>query len=125
MTLKLVIDMNLSPAWVPVLADAGIEAVHWADLGRPDAADRVLFSWAREHGHVVFTHDLDFGAMLALTAARSPSVFQFRTQDVSPAALAARAIAALRRFERELLAGALVVVDERRERVRLLPLAGP
>ncbi|MCX8016903.1 MAG: DUF5615 family PIN-like protein [Rhodocyclaceae bacterium] len=122
MMLRLLIDMNLSPAWVPVLAAAGFEAVHWSDVGRPDAPDRDLFTWARENHHVVLTHDLDFGAMLALTCARSPSVFQVRTQDVSPSALAARVIASLRRFENELAAGALVVVDESRDRVRILPL---
>lgn len=120
--MKLLIDMNLSPAWVPVLRDAGFEAVHWSGIGKGDAPDLELFAWARDHGHIVFTHDLDFGAMLALTGAESPSVFQVRTQDVTPAVLAPRAIGLLRRFEAELEAGALIVADELRERVRLLPL---
>lgn len=125
MSLRLLVDMNLSPAWIPALNAAGFAAVHWSDVGRPDAADRILFAWARQNGHVVFTHDLDFGAMLALTGGRSPSVFQIRTQDVSPDHLAPRAVAILRRFRDELTAGALVVVDENRDRLRLLPLAGP
>ena len=29
MSLRLLIDMNLSPAWAPVLRDAGFEATHW------------------------------------------------------------------------------------------------
>ena len=122
MTLRLLIDMNLSPAWVQTLNTAGFEAVHWSSIGRPDATDQVLFAWARENGHAVFTHDLDFGAMLALTGATSPSVFQIRTEDVSPEALGVRAVAALRRFSDELAAGALIVVDEGRDRVRVLPL---
>ena len=122
MSLRLLIDMNLSPAWVPVLRDAGFEATHWSNLGAPNASDQTLFTWARENAHVVFTHDLDFGTMLALTGAASPSVFQIRTEDVSPAVLAARVILVLRRFAPELAAGALVVADEGRDRVRLLPL---
>lgn len=122
MSLRLLIDMNLSPAWVPALRNAGFDATHWSDLGAPNASDQTLFSWARENGHVVFTHDLDFGTMLALTGAASPSVFQIRTEDVSPDALAARAISVLRRFAPELAAGALVIADEGRDRVRLLPL---
>ena len=28
--MKLLVDMNLSPRWVPFLLDAGHEAVHWS-----------------------------------------------------------------------------------------------
>ncbi len=120
--MKLLVDMNLSPSWVTALEAGGFEAVHWSNIGRPDAPDNQLFDWARQHGYIVFTHDMDFGAMLALTGTESPSVFQIRTQNVGPAVLATRAIDLLRRFEIELEAGALVVVDELRERVRILPL---
>ena len=121
--MKLLIDMNLSPAWTDVLNQAGLESVHWSEIGGPNAPDKVLFEWARNHGYVVFTHDMDFGTMLAATYAESPSVFQIRTADVSPVALGPRAIKLLNRFSSQLLAGALVVVDENRERVRILPLA--
>lgn len=122
--MKLLVDMNLSPAWVPVLKAAGFEAVHWIKIGKCNAPDIELFDWARDHNHVVFTHDLDFGAMLAFTQAGFPSVFQIRTQDVAPATLAPRVIGLLQRFQTELTNGALVVADELRERVRLLPLGG-
>ena len=122
MTLRLLIDMNLSPSWVEVLLEAGFEAAHWCRIGAPNAPDSELFSWARENGYIVFTHDLDFGALLAATRAESPSVFQIRTEDVSPDALAPRAIDLLHRFAPQLSAGALVVVDEMRERIRILPL---
>ena len=70
----------------------------------------------------MFTHDLDFGALLAATHAEAPSVFQIRTEDVSPASLAPRAIVLLHRLTPQLLSGALIIVDEMRERVRVLPL---
>lgn len=122
MTLRLLIDMNLSPSWVGVLHEAGFESVHWYHIGAQNAPDSTLFAWARESKYIVFTHDLDFGALLAATRAESPSVFQIRTDDVSPDALAQRAIDLLHRFTPHLSAGALVVVDEMRERVRILPL---
>ena len=124
MTLRVLIDMNLSPFWEDLQHQAGYEARHWSSVGPGDAPDSALFAWAREHRHVVFTHDLDFGAMLAATQAESPSVFQIRTDDVSPDRLGERAIKLLRRFESELETGALVVVDELRERIRVLPLGG-
>jgi predicted nuclease of predicted toxin-antitoxin system len=122
MTLRVLVDMNLSPSWVEVLRNAGFEAEHWSQLGANDAPDSELFEWARTHGYIVFTHDLDFGAMLNATQAESPSVFQVRTDDVSPEALAPRTIGLVHRFTPQLLSGALVVVDEVRERVRVLPL---
>ena len=63
---KLLVDMNLSPEWVPMLQRHGWEAVHWSDVGNPRAGDREIMDWAVAHECIVFTHDLDFGTMLAL-----------------------------------------------------------
>ncbi len=67
MSVRLVIDMNLSVEWVSELAQNGWSAVHWSTIGDPRADDAVIMAWALAHGCVVFTHDLDFGTMLALT----------------------------------------------------------
>ena len=120
--MKLLVDMNLSPAWVNVLREAGIAATHWSGIGKPTAPDREIMSWAREHQHVVFTNDLDFGTLLALTHANGPSVLQVRTQDVTPEALAPRLIALLRQVDAELTRGALIVLDESTSRIRVLPI---
>ena len=71
--MRLVIDMNLSPIWVGFLKAHGIEAMHWSTIGDIRAKDSVIMAWAREHGFVVFTHDLDFSALLAATGAGGPS----------------------------------------------------
>jgi len=85
--MKLLIDMNLSPLWVDTLTQHGWEAVHWSTVGDPHATDPTIMGWARERQYVVFTHDLDFGTLLALTHAQGPSVIQVRTQNVMPAYL--------------------------------------
>ena len=115
--------MNLSPAWCTVLCAEGWEAVHWSAVGNPRAADEEILSWAAREGRVVLTHDLDFGAILAVTRGRQPSVVQVRTQDVLPSGLASRLIPTLRQVESHLISGALVVVDETRWRIRIPPLA--
>lgn len=114
--------MNLAPEWVAVFQGAGWEAVHWSTVGNPRAEDRELMTWARAREHVVFTHDLDFGTLLAVTQAGSPSVIQVRTQDVTPAAIGALVVKALHQFEGALEKGALIVLDEARARIRVLPL---
>lgn len=120
--MKILIDMNLSPRWSDVLRRHGWEAVHWSTVGDPRAPDRAIMTWARDNGHIVFTHDLDFGVLLASTRANAPSVLQVRTQDVTPEHLESLVVAVLRQHEAELDAGALVTVDEVRSRVRILPL---
>jgi predicted nuclease of predicted toxin-antitoxin system len=67
--MKLLVDMNLSPERVAVLQAAGWEAVHWSKVGNLRAADSEIMAWAKLDGHIVFTHDLDFGSRLALTQA--------------------------------------------------------
>jgi len=121
--MKILVDMNLSPEWCRALRGRGHECVHWSQLGDPRASDATIMEWARQNGYVVFTHDLDFGTLLALTRAASPSVIQVRTQDVTPAALEPMLASILRTYEGALAAGALIVVDEARSRVRVLPLS--
>jgi predicted nuclease of predicted toxin-antitoxin system len=121
--MKILIDMNLSPAWTGVFEATGWDAVHWSDVGDPSAADREVMAWARDRGYIVFTHDLDFGTLLALTRAGQPSVVQVRTQDVTPSHLGAILTGVLREHEQLLTAGAIVTIDEAAARVRILPLS--
>ena len=79
-------------------------------------------AWAREHQHVVFTHDLDFGTILALTRGHGPSVIQVRAHDVLPVHLEQVVVTAVRDYEMELEKGAIVTVDESRGKVRMLPI---
>ena len=119
---KLLLDMNLSPQWVRALRKHGWQAVHWSDVGDPRASDREIMDWAAANEYVAFTHDLDFATMLALSHDAGPSVLQIRAENIMPDHSADSIIAALTQHERDLSAGALVVVDERRSRVRVLPI---
>jgi predicted nuclease of predicted toxin-antitoxin system len=120
--MKLLIDMNLSPAWVPVLEEAGFSSIHWSAVGSPQASDREILTWAKAKGYVLFTHDLDFGAILAATHADAPSVIQIRAEDVTPDHAKDLLLAVIRKFGKDLLRGALISVDEEKSRIRLLPL---
>ena len=115
-------DMNLSPSWIAILERNGISAVHWSAVGKGNESDCVVLGWAREHDYLVFTHDLDFGAILASTKASGPSVIQVRTQDVSPDHLGEILVKALREYHEILMQGALITIDESRLRARILPL---
>ena len=74
--MKILIDMNLSPLWVDVFEEHGMQSAHWSTVGDPRASDKTIMTWARENGYIVFTQDLDFGAILATSDANAPSVIQ-------------------------------------------------
>ena len=120
--MKILLDMNLTPKWQVPLQAAGHEVKHWSEIGPANAPDTALMEWARQNGYIVFTHDLDYGALLHATRATAPSVIQARSEDVRPAALAEAVLKALTDAEAELQAGALVTVDTKRHRISVLPL---
>jgi predicted nuclease of predicted toxin-antitoxin system len=120
--MKIVIDMNLSPAWVAVQEEAGHAATHWSTIGSPSAPDHEILTWAKTNGYVLFTHDLDFGAILAATRAEAPSVIQIRTQDITPVHAKDLVLSAIKSFSENLIEGALISIDEENSRARLLPL---
>jgi predicted nuclease of predicted toxin-antitoxin system len=114
--------MSLSPEWQSFLRGSGFEAVHWSAIGAYNAPDTEIMRWAHDDGWVVFTHDLDFGILLAHSRDGRPSVIQVRTQDVSPKHLGSLVLRALYAYGEVLESGALLTIDEFKARVRILPL---
>lgn len=91
-------------------------------IGAPDAPDSELFDWAADNAHIVMTHDLDFGAMLATRAAVAPSVLQIRARSHMPSDIGGIVLKSLTQFETDLDRGAIVTLDAARSKVRALPL---
>ena len=120
--MKILIDMNLSPNWAGFLKSAGVEALHWSEVGLAYAPDSALMIWAAEHGFIVLTNDLDFGIALATANMEKPSVVQIRGDDLRSASIGNQVMLALRQLQAELEEGALVTIDLKRTRLRLLPL---
>jgi predicted nuclease of predicted toxin-antitoxin system len=75
---KFLVDQNRSPALAERLRDAGHDAVHTMELGLERAEDDELLLLAREEQRVLISGDTDFGALLALANATSPSVISSR-----------------------------------------------
>lgn len=109
-------------AGVNFLRVNGVEAIHWLECGASNAPDREIMAYARENGYIVFTHDLDFSSLLANSKDSKPSVIQLRANDTSPEATGKVILATLRQMSSELETGALLTIDPKRSRIRLLPL---
>ena len=67
--MTILVDMNLSPEWVSFFERESWNAVHWSVVGSMSAPDRDILERAASRGAVIFTHDLDFGTLLALKSA--------------------------------------------------------
>jgi len=119
---KVLIDMNLSPRWADIFLAHNIEAVHWSSVGRVDASDTEIMAYAKANDYAIFTHDLDFSAILAVTHHDKPSIIQIRTGDNSPTVNARLVINALFAITDEIEKGALITIDLKKTRVRILPL---
>jgi predicted nuclease of predicted toxin-antitoxin system len=120
--MKFIIDMNLTPEWIKVFQDKGYEAVHWSHVGKNNAMDREIMDYAQRNGYIVFTHDLDFGDILAATDVSGPSVIQIRTSDTTPGHLSPILFKALSQYENFLKTGALITLSPSKMRARILPL---
>jgi predicted nuclease of predicted toxin-antitoxin system len=120
--MRFLLDMNLSPRLVSILSEAGLESLHWASVGPPEAPDAVIMTFARDHDYVVLTYDLDFSAILAGTKSLKPSVVQIRSGNISPEHLGPAIVPFLRQMATELENGAVLTIDLSKSRLRLLPL---
>ncbi len=122
--MNFLVDNALSPAVAAGLRAAGHDAVHVLDYRMQAAPDEAIFDRAASESRVVVSADTDFGTLLSLREATSPSVILFR--GASPKRAGAQVTLILRNLatiEPALRRGAIVVVEPHRLRLRELPIA--
>lgn len=120
--MKIVVDVSHSPKWIALLRAAGFDAVHWSTIGDRAAPDKDIFQWAAINNAAIFTNDLDFGEIIARSGLNGPSVILTRAADVTPAHMGETVVQAMSDYEAVLERGAIMVLDETKMRLRVLPL---
>ena len=121
--MRLLLDNNLSPRLVDVLAAAGWDVVHVRSLGLSAAPDRAVLETARQDRRHLVSADTDFGALLASSHATGPSVVLIRRvvgRRVHD--LANLLIANLPPIEDDLERGSIVAIGDDSLRIRQLPI---
>lgn len=122
--MRFLLDGGLSPRVLDLLSTAGHDAVHVRDIRLQSAPDADVLAAALAQGRVLLTLDTDFGALLALSGARQPSIVLFRGEVTRRAEGQARLLLAnLDQIATDLTEGAVVVLGDDRIRIRRLPVA--
>lgn len=121
--MKFLVDQNLSPIFAALLRTAGYDVVHTGDIDLATADDQSIVTTAAQQDRVIVSADTDFGTLLAQSGATSPSVLLLQLRSPRRARqLADLLLANLAAVTDELDAGAIVVVEDERVRVRRLPI---
>lgn len=120
--MKLLLDQGLPRSAPTLLSEAGIDTIHVAEIGLSAADDTDILQRAREDERVVVTLDADFHALLALSAATSPSVIRIRIERLRAQALTNLLLTVIDEVADDLEQGVVVTVEPSRVRLRRLPL---
>lgn len=120
--MNFLIDNALSPSMDEGLKKAGHDAIHVRDLGMGMATDKEIMDFALKEDRVIVSADTDFGTLLALRDLSKPSFVLFRRSDKRPVSLLIQLLANFGQFEDALNTGAVVVIEDKRIRIRLLPI---
>lgn len=114
-------DHHISHRTVTALKAKDFDIYRVSDVLPSDAEDFQILELARTEDRTVIAQDLDYSALLASTGYNKPSVVSLRLHNNRPERIATVLEKILPSVESELQTGAIVVVEEGRIRIRLLP----
>ena len=118
-------NMGISPVTIQFLRSLGHEAKRLLEEHLEKLSDEEILDKARAEGAIILTSDLDFGDLLAASTHELPSVVLFRLGNMDLVNVNRHLIIILEKYARELELGAILSVNERKIRVRKLPITSP
>lgn len=116
--MKLLLDENLSPLHARTLRGMGHDAVSVVEIGLSGAGDHEVRAAAIAEQRVLLTLDADFANVLRYPPAETPGVVRLRLHPATEDAIDEMLKGAIPRISEVSVHGKLVVVDERKIRIR-------
>jgi predicted nuclease of predicted toxin-antitoxin system len=120
--MRFLVDMNIAtdvPAW---LRAQGHDAVHLREVGLQELGDEAVLAKAVAEKRVVLTFDLDFAAIAAAAGHARAAVILLRLRSAQTTRILDRLQDILASTAQALETGAIVIVEEKRARIRRLPI---
>ena len=120
--LKFICDMPVAVSTSEWLKTQGHDSIHAKTAGLQTADDSEIVNKAKQEERTIITCDLDFGDIMAASGDICPSVVIFRLEDNTPSHVNQRLEKVLEESSASLEKGAIIIVEESRHRIRLLPI---
>lgn len=120
--MKFLADMGISQSTVNWLKEKKFDAIHLREKGLHRISDTAIIKKARKEDRIILTCDLDFGDIIAASGGTFPSVIIFRLENERPENVNKRLTQVLEESFHALEKGAIISVEEKRHRIRLLPI---
>jgi predicted nuclease of predicted toxin-antitoxin system len=118
--MRFLIDQGVSPMLASLIREAGHEAVHVRDVAMSEAKDTDIVAFAEQDDRIIITEDMDFGGLLVPSGKTRPSVILFRNRNARALVRARLLLQSVPVIEADLIAGAIVVLEDGSFRVRRL-----
>ena len=121
-SLRFLVDMNLPSKTVTNLQQQNWDVRRVSQVLPMDAEDSEILEFARQQNCVIITQDLDFSSLLALGGYEKPSLITFRLSMPDSETITQKLLDIMPHIEDRLAEGCAVTIDDRRVRVRHLPI---
>ena len=120
--MKPLADLHISPRTVEFLRGLGHDVARVNEIMSPDSSDQAVVVQADKQHRVILTQDLDFSAIIAVGGRSHPSIVTLRLSSSRIEHVNAILEKVLPTVETDLVAGAVVTVEDARIRLRRLPI---
>ncbi|MBY0435758.1 MAG: DUF5615 family PIN-like protein [Cyclobacteriaceae bacterium] len=120
--MRFLADMGISMTTVTWLRSQGYDAVHLSEQKLTRLNDELILEKAKAEDRILLTCDLDFGFLLSVSKESAPSTVIFRLEFQTPLNHIHKLKQLINDSMVSLQKGSIVSVDDKRIRIRSLPI---
>jgi len=120
--MKLLLDQGLPRSSASSLRSLGFDAIHTGECGLSTATDMEILEIGRRQDQCIVTLDSDFHTLIALLEWQDPSAIRVRIEGLRAREMTRLIVRTIDICGQDIEKGGLVSVEERRVRVRHLPI---